>query len=110
MFKSILASAIVFVITALLGAIFRRLGKLLKHQKEQDEKENADMKAVKNGVRTILRNELIKTHREYVEKGLPVPLAVKEYTEKTYCDYHELDGNGTGTSLYNDIMDAPTEG
>lgn len=110
MIESILAGVALFVFTTLLGAIFSRLGKLLTHQKEQDERETANMQAVKNGVRTILRNELIKTHREYIEKGLPVPLAVKEFTEKTYCDYHELDGNGTGTAIYREIMEAPTEG
>lgn len=96
--------------TSLLGAIFLRLGKLLARQKKQEEKEDANMEAVKNGLRTLLRNELIETHRKYVEAGIPVPLAVKEYTERTYCAYHDLNGNGTGTRLYNDIMDAPTEG
>ena len=99
----VITSVLVWVITGLIGLVCTVLFKLLKE-------ERANAKAMRNGMRTLLRNELIKTHREYVESSGKCPLAVKEYTERTYKAYHELDGNGTGTTMYEDIMALPVEG
>ena len=66
--------------------------------------------AQKDGLRTILRNELIVMHRDLVEGRGWCTLADKEYAERTYQSYHELGGNGTGTALYEDIMALPIKG
>lgn len=60
--------------------------------------------AQRDGIRTILRNELIMLHRRLVEEQGWCALADKEYAERTYLAYHELGGNGTGTVLYEDVM------
>ena len=53
----VITSVLVWVITGLLGLVCTVLFKLLKE-------ERANAKAMRNGMRTLLRNELIKTHRE----------------------------------------------
>lgn len=66
--------------------------------------------AQRDGIRAILRNELIVLHRGLVEEQGLCTLADKEYAERTYQAYHELGGNGTGTALYEDIMALPVRG
>lgn len=63
--------------------------------------------AQRDGIRTILRNELIVLHLRLVETQGWCTLEDKEYAERTYQAYHELGGNGTGTVLYEDIMALP---
>lgn len=67
----------------------------------------ATNEAQKDGIRSILRNELVRLHRELVEGQGWCTLEDKEYAERTYQAYHELGGNGTGTVLYEDIMALP---
>ena len=63
--------------------------------------------AQQDGIRTLLRNELVRLHRDLVEAQGWCTLEDKEYAERTYIAYHELRGNGTGTVLYEDIMALP---
>ena len=63
--------------------------------------------AQQDGIRTLLRNELVRLHRDLVEAQGWCTLEDKEYAERTYIAYHELGGNGTGTVLYEDIMALP---
>lgn len=63
--------------------------------------------AQQDGIRTLLRNELVRLHRDLVEAQGRCTLEDKEYAERTYIAYHELGGNGTGTVLYEDIMALP---
>lgn len=63
--------------------------------------------AQQDGIRTLLRNELVRLHRDLVEVQGWCTLEDKEYAERTYIAYHELGGNGTGTVLYEDIMALP---
>lgn len=63
--------------------------------------------AQQDGIRTLLRNELVRLHRDLVEAQGWCTLEDKEYAERTYIAYHKLGGNGTGTVLYEDIMALP---
>ena len=63
--------------------------------------------AQQDGIRTLLRNELVRLHRDLVEAQGWCTLEDQEYAERTYIAYHELGGNGTGTVLYEDIMALP---
>lgn len=69
---------------------------------------NSD-KAMRDGMRTLLRQQLVNLHREYVLSGCAhCPLEIKEQATRIYEAYHALDGNGTGTKLYAEIMAVPT--
>lgn len=64
-------------------------------------------RALLRGIRTLLRNELVEAHREYVEKDKSITLESLEYVQETYESYHSLGGNGSGTKLWEDIKALP---
>lgn len=62
--------------------------------------------AMEQGMRALLRQQLIDYHDQYVVRGRPCPVGIKEQATSVYTAYHGLGGNGTGTHLYEEIMDA----
>lgn len=66
-------------------------------------------KAMFDGVKTLLRNELVAAHREWVEEKGYITLEALEYTEDTYNCYHAMKGNGSGTKLWEDINALPVK-
>jgi hypothetical protein len=64
---------------------------------------------LKKGVEALLRQQLISIHRCTVAKGLPVPYDLKQQADSLYEAYHGLGGNGVGTQLHDEIMDAHVE-
>lgn len=61
------------------------------------------VRALRDGMRSLLRCEIVRAHKEYVVRGEPMSLEDLEYVAKTYESYHALGGNGTGTRLWRDI-------
>ena len=62
--------------------------------------------AMQDGMRILLRARLIDIHERYVEQGEECPVDVKEEADEAYHAYHALGGNGTGTHLHDEIMNA----
>lgn len=65
--------------------------------------------AMEQGMVTLLRQQLVDYHRQYVTSGGPCPVAIKEQATEVYEAYHALGGNGTGTQLWHEIMEAHVE-
>ena len=65
-------------------------------------------KAIENGVKSLLRTEIIRQYEKYSEKGY-CPIYAREPLTKVYEAYHALHGNGTGTDLYEKTIELPTE-
>lgn len=65
--------------------------------------------ALENGMRVLLRQQLVDYHRLYVASGEPCPVSIKEQATRVYEAYHALGGNGTGTQLWEEIMRAHVE-
>lgn len=63
-------------------------------------------RAVVHGLRVLLRAEIIRIHREYVQTGRPVPVEVMDEADDAYSAYSALGGNGTGTKMHDEIMAA----
>ena len=63
--------------------------------------------AQRDGIRSLLRNEIVRLHLDLVEVHGYCKLVDKEYATRTYEAYYELGGNGTVTMLYEDIMALP---
>ncbi len=57
--------------------------------------------------RTLLRNELVRAHRDWVEDKGYITLEGLEYVDETYEEYHAKGGNGSGTRLWEDIHKLP---
>ena len=82
-----------------LGAVVGVLATQVRHKSEAD-------RALREGMVALLRAQLIDMHERYVESGDGCPVAVKEQATSIYQPYHALGGNGTGTRLYQEIMEA----
>lgn len=66
-------------------------------------------RALRRGVEALLRQKLIDIHHATVAQGLPVPYDLKQQADSLYEAYHGLGGNGVGTQLHDEIMDAHVE-
>lgn len=62
--------------------------------------------AMEQGMVTLLRQQLVDYHRDYVASGRACPVTIKEQATEVYEAYHALGGNGTGTRLWEEIMGA----
>lgn len=65
-------------------------------------------KAVAEGVKCLLRARIIDLHGHTVGAGKPVTPDIKREAAAAYSAYHDLGGNDMATSLYDEIMHAPT--
>lgn len=73
------------------------------------EAKTARDDALEKGVRALLRQQLIDYHKEYVASGKPCPVRIKEQATAVHDAYTALGGNGTGTQLWHEIMEAHVE-
>lgn len=90
----------VWALTAVLGWIVGRVTSTARADREERQ-------ALYDGVRALLRSELMSTHhRAMVDGG--VTTTDREVMERTYSAYHALGGNGVATRLYDEFMGLPT--
>lgn len=66
-------------------------------------------KAMKKGMMALLRQQLIDYHKDYVASGNPCPVRIKEQATIVHDAYAANGGNGTGTQLWKEIMEAHVE-
>ena len=76
------------------------LAMLRKHRKENE--------AIKNGVKSLLRAEIIRQYEKYSDKGY-CPIYAREPLTLAHDAYHSLGGNSTATDLFNKTINLPTE-
>ena len=101
-----MTAAITSGVSALIGAVVA----VIVGRVKRGAQDSADtQKAIAAGVKTLLRNELVASHREWVEEKGYVTLEALEYIEDTYNCYHTLKGNGSGTKLWEDIKALPVK-
>lgn len=65
--------------------------------------------AMEQGMRALMRQELITLHKDYVVDLGYCPVMIKEHAGQVYRAYHALGGNGTCTQLYEEILDCHVE-
>ena len=86
------------------------LGAAVKMHKERERKADAKFDAehylLLQGMRALMKSELFRLHAEYVQTGKPVPLDIKEQANSVHEVYAGLGGNGVGTHLWKELMDA----
>lgn len=95
-----------WAVTGVAGYLVAKLSDLKRKHEEQEAVEDTKTDALCVGVRSLLRNELVKAHRDTTTRG-GCSLLEKEIAERNYNAYHDLGGNGTGTAMFAQIMDAP---
>lgn len=63
---------------------------------------------IENGLQSLLRAEIIRSHEKYMDRGF-CPVYAREALTRIYESYHALGGNGTMTELYKQVMALPTD-
>lgn len=86
-----------FLITAALGWMGKTLFDTIQEQK-----------ALKKGVKAVLHDRLYQSARFYLKQGW-VDVEGLGNLGIVYEAYHELHGNGTGTTLYNKVKALPVK-
>ena len=83
-------------VTAGISIVLRKISKKL----ENERKRNV---AIENGVKDILRIQILDTYDRCKQAGV-IPVARKDAINSAYESYHALGGNGTITQVHNEIM------
>lgn len=80
-----------------------------KRIRDMDEmRQNDRTKQIENGLQSLLRAEIIRSHEKYMDKKY-CPVYAREALNRVYESYHALGGNGTMTELYKQVMALPTD-
>ena len=104
MIELVITTAITSGVSALIGALVA----VIVGRVKRGAQASADtQRAIAAGVKTLLRNELVASHREWVEEKGYITLEALEYIDETYACYHDRGGNGSGTRLWEDIHNLP---
>lgn len=69
-------------------------------------KQDNRIELLEQGVQSLLRADILHSHEKYMHKGF-CPVYAREALTHAYDAYHQLGGNGTITTLYNQIMNLP---
>ena len=76
-----------------------RINRKLKEEKIRNQ-------AIENGVRDILRMQILDTYDTCRAAGV-ISVSRKDAIDSAYNSYHALGGNGTITHVHNELMDMP---
>lgn len=99
-FTQMILQMAMMMIPSLVGGIGGAIIGVLKTQKKN--KENTD-----KSLKLLIKMELREMHRKIVVEGAGCSLDDKDDATQLYEVYDALGGNGTGKSMYQDIMSAP---
>jgi hypothetical protein len=93
------------LIVGIISFIFK---KIYSNYKNKMENLSVRQQAVEQGVQALLRNELIRSYREYETKG-ELSILDKENIEEMFVQYENLGGNGTVKQLMTELLQLPTK-
>lgn len=88
------------LIAAGLAAGYARLSKRLTAEKEKN-------RAIENGVRDILRMQILDNYDRCKADGCMISVSRKDAIDSAYRSYSALGGNGTITRVHEEIMQMP---
>lgn len=104
--SEIALSVLPAVMTAVIGALGASVKIHRDRERRADAKFDAEHDMLIRGMRVLMKSELFRLHAEYVQAGKPVPLDIKELANSVHEVYAGFDGNGVGTHLWQELMDA----
>lgn len=79
-----------------------------EQQRLADEARRQEWNAISQGVRSLLRSNIMKIHHSCTRKG-SITTVEREVLQRDYEAYQGLKGNGVASALYNEAMDLPTK-
>ena len=90
----------------LFGCVTAGVSIALKKISSQLKKEKVRNQAIEDGVRDILRMQILDTYERCIQVG-KITVSRKDAIDSAYKSYHALGGNGTITQVHNEIMEMP---
>lgn len=97
------------LITVMVGSLWHFMSKSVKRQAEAmrlaKERQEESERRASEFRRSMQRAELIRYFRIVVEQGNPITPEELSHIDSTYESYHGENGNGTGTFMYEKIME-----
>lgn len=107
----IVLAAMPYALTTVSGVILAMANRTLAKVSESREAEHKEtelrQEAIQEGVKILLYQSLLSGYIKYSERGW-CPIYAKKNIEDTYKAYAGLGGDGTGTDMYEKVMDLPT--
>lgn len=97
---------LMMVVTTVLGWALGALREKAKAAKENKAELNRERDTARSADRLLLFYRLTDLHQTYVVEGKPCPPTAKESAQEVYDLYHALGGNGAGTQMYTELMQA----
>lgn len=96
-------------VTALCGWFAGKIKGAANERKEKQREDNSERDMVRSMLRLLMLYRIIDIHAEAMAAGC-ASAAAKHQLEEAYSLYHgKLDGNGTGTQMYQEVMALPTK-
>ena len=92
------------VVSLLWTTIIKKRLDLAEKKAEEDRKRS---EAIENGVRDMLRIQILDTYDKCVQSGRVISVSRKDAIDSAYNSYHALGGNGTITHVHDEIMEMP---
>jgi len=96
------------LISGLAGWLIASLRDLSAKYKGNLQKSSSEAMAVKDGVRCLLHSKLFDFYAEYKDSP-SLPTQTWKEIDRVYEAYHALDGNGTGSRIYEALRAKPLE-
>lgn len=90
----------------LFGLIIAALTGYIKHLSSSIKKDREEQKAIRDGMRSLLRRQIIFDCESAIASGF-CPVSTKDTIEDMYSSYHALGGNGVVTQIKNQMMNLP---
>ena len=103
MSSEVFSEALAWFVPAALGAAAGWAGGALRSlRRVHDMREERD-EALVEGVKTLLRCEIVRAHDAFVVAGEFLDVDSLEHVQKVHDSYRRLGGNDVGTHLYRQI-------
>lgn len=99
------------LVVAVLGACYKRLANRFKREREERiekaKKDEKEMQALKDGMRSLLKRQLIEDCEAAIRQGFCEP-ALKESIQDMGSCYETLGGNGVIPPMLKQVSNLPT--
>lgn len=97
---------LVSAITGVMGALVREVWALRKERQEKAIEEEAERGRRRKALKALLKFQLHRSWQYHTGNGF-MPANEMSLQTELYEAYHDMGGNGTGTKLYNEMMELP---
>jgi len=83
-------------------------GVAFRHVTSRIKRDEAEQRAIKNGMQALLRDRIYQAYNHYLDKGY-YPIYARDNTNSLLNEYKALGGNGTVPDLMKRLAQLPTD-